>query len=334
MARPMWQGAISFGLVTVPVKMYAATGDHSVNFRQFERGTSDRIRYRRVNERTGKEVDYQDIVKGYELGGSEYVIVEPQELDEIAPGRSRTIDIDAFVHLEEIDPVYFSRSYWLAPAKDEYVKPYSLLMQAMRGTEKAAIARFVMRAKEYIAAIRAGDDLMILDTLRFAEDIRNPAEELGSLPQQASVKDKERQMAETLIDSMTEEWVPEDYPDTYTERVMELIESKAKGRSVVAESEPPGPTKVVDLFDALQRSVSGSGGDGSRGKGSDGKRSGGKRGKASASSNGQEPGELSKSELESKARELDIKGRSKMTRAELVDAVSSATAPRRRKKAS
>lgn len=124
MARAIWSGALNFGLVTVPVELYSAVGDHSVRFRQFERGTSDRIRYRRVNERTGKEVAYEDIVKDYELGDGEYVIIERKELDEIAPGRSRTIDINAFVDVEEIDPIYFDNAYWLAPTKEEFEKPY------------------------------------------------------------------------------------------------------------------------------------------------------------------------------------------------------------------
>lgn len=185
MARAIWSGALNFGLVTVPVELYSAVGDHSVRFRQFERGTSDRIRYRRVNERTGKEVAYDDIVKGYELGDGEYVIIEPKELDEIAPGRSRTIDINAFVDVEEIDPV----------------------------------------------------------------------KELRKLPKDIQVRGRELEMAMSLIDSMADDWNPEDYEDTYTERVHELIESKRKGQAVVTESEPPSPTQVVDLFEALSRSV-------------------------------------------------------------------------------
>lgn len=322
MARPMWKGAISFGLVTVPVQMYTATSDHSVHFRQFERGTSDRIRYRRVNERTGKEVDYNDIVKGYELGDSDYVIVEPDELEKIAPGRSRTIDIDSFVDLNDIDPVYFSNSYWLTPAKDEYAKAYNLLLEAIRRKNRAGIARFVMRAKEYIAAIRAGDEILILDTLRFAEDIRDPGKELKSLPERVKVQDNELKMAETLIDSMSAEWDPEAYQDTYTERVHDLIERKAEGREVVSESEPPGPMKVVDLFDALSRSVEG-------GRRKD--RAGGKDGKAGGKGS-PDLGELSKSDLEAMAREFNIKGRSKMSRAELEDAVRDAGETKQRRK--
>lgn len=182
MARAIWGGALNFGLVTVPVELYSATQDHTVHFRQFQRGTSDRIRYRRVNERTGEEVPYDQIVKGYDLGGDEYVIIEPEELEEIAPGRSRTIDIDAFVDLDQIDPIYFQKTYWLAPAKEEFGRAYTLLLEAMDRTNRAGLARFVMRGKEYLAAVRAGEGVLVLNTLLFPEDIREPARRSASYP--------------------------------------------------------------------------------------------------------------------------------------------------------
>ena len=309
MARAIWSGAINFGLVTVPVELYSATEDHTVHFRQFERGTSDRIRYRRVNERTGKEVDYDDIVKGYDLGDGEYVLVEQDELDEIAPGRSRSIDIEAFVELDAIDPVFFQKSYWLAPSKEEFGRAYGLLVEAMDRTNRAGIARFVMRGKEHIAAIRASEDrVIILDTLLFAEDVRDPSKELRKLPEKASPRGKELEMAVSLIDSMTQDWQPEAYHDTYNERVLKLVDDKKAGRKVSVEAPPAEPTKVVDLLDALSRSVE------SR------KKSGGgaKKSKAPVLS------ELSKADLDRMARELDIKGRSKMSRAQLQDAVGKA----------
>jgi DNA end-binding protein Ku len=311
MARAIWSGSINFGLVTVPVELYSATEDHTVHFRQFERGTSDRIRYRRVNERTGKEVDFDDIVKGYDLGEGEYVLVEQEELDEIAPGRSRSVDIEAFVDLDKIDPIFFQKSYWLAPTKEEFGRAYGLLIQAMRRTNKAGIARFVMRGREHIAAIRAGDDVLILDTLLFPEDIRNPAEELRKLPEKTTARGKELDMAVSLIDSMTEDWQPDEYHDTYNERVHKLIEDKKAGRKVSVEDEPAEPTKVVDLFDALSRSVET------------------RRGKRRTSS---EPdlSKLTKGELERMARELDIKGRSKMSRADLERAIRDAKPSQRR----
>jgi DNA end-binding protein Ku len=306
MARPIWRGAINFGLVTVPVELYSATEDHTIGFRQFERGTSDRIRYRRVNERTGKEVEFSDIVKGYELDDGDYVLVEPEELDEIAPGRSRTIDIEAFVDLDDVDPIYFQKTYWLAPAKEEFNRAYSLLLEALAKSNKAGIAKFVMRGKEYIAAVRAGDGVLVLNTLHFPDDIRNPSKELRTLPEKSSTRGKELDMAVTLIDSMADEWKPEAYRDTYTERVEKLIADKKAGRTVTPESEPAEPTKVVDLLDALSRSVKS------------------RQGKAKPAPDLPNLSDLSKADLDRMARELDIKGRSKMSRAELENAIASA----------
>lgn len=319
MARPIWNGAINFGLVTVPVELYSATEDHTVSFRQFERGTSDRIRYKRINERTGEEVPFADIVKGADVGGGDYVIIEPDELDAIAPGRSRTIDIDAFVDMDAIDPIHFQKTYWLAPAKEEYSRAYSLLLQAMSKTNKAGVATFVMRGKEYLTALRAGDGLLILTTLLFPEDLRDPAKELKSLPEITTARGKELDMAVSLIDSMSEDWEPDKYHDTYTQRVEQLIEDKAAGREIVTETEPAQPTKVVDLFDALSRSVEG------RKKRRDEpaakKPEGGKR---RAADKAQDLSDLSKADLDKMARDLDIKGRSKMTRDELAEAVANA----------
>lgn len=300
MARPIWSGAVNFGLVTVPVELYSATEDHTVHFRQFERGTSDRIRYRRVNERTGKEVDYGDIVKGYELDDGDYVLIEPEELDEIAPGRSRALDIEAFVDLDEIDPAYFQKTYWLAPAKEEFERAYTLLLAAMDKTNKAAISKFVMRGKEYLAAVRAGDGVLVLNTLHFPADLRDPSKELRKLPSKQKPRGKELDMAVALVDSMSEPWKPEDYQDTYTARVEKLVRDKKAGRTVTPEEEPAQATQVVDLFDALSKSIKG------------------RKPSTDLSS-------LSKADLDKMARELDIKGRSKLSRAELEKAVKKAS---------
>jgi DNA end-binding protein Ku len=318
-ARPIWSGAINFGLVTIPVELYSATEDHTISFRQFERGTSDRIRYKRVNERTGKEVAFSDIVKGADLGGGEYVIIEPEELEAIAPGRSRTIDINSFVELDEIDPIHFQKTYWLAPAKEEYGRSYSLLLQAMEKTNRAGIASFVMRGKEYLTAVRAGDGLLVLNTLLFPEDIRDPAKELKTVPEVTTARGKELDMAVSLIDSMTDEWRPEDYHDTYTQQVEKLIEDKREGREIVAETEPSEPTKVVDLFEALSRSVE------SRKQRRDGGEETGSTTSAKrANATADDLDDLSKADLDKLARELDIKGRSKMSRDELAKAVADA----------
>jgi DNA end-binding protein Ku len=310
-ARPIWSGAINFGLVTIPVELYSATEDHTISFRQFERGTSDRIRYKRINERTGKEVAFSDIVKGADVGGGEFVIIEPEELDQIAPGRSRTIDINTFVDLEDIDPIHFQKTYWLAPAKEEYGKSYSLLLQAMEKTNRAGIASFVMRGKEYLTAVRAGDGLLVLNTLLFPADIRDPAKELKSLPQITSARGKELDMAMNLIESMSDEWRPDEYNDTYTEQVEKLIETKREGKEIVAQEEPSEPTKVVDLFEALSRSV-------------EGRKKGRSASSSSSSASSSDLDDLSKADLEKLAKELDIKGRSKMNRDELAKAVADA----------
>src|SRR5947209_8302807 len=208
MARAIWTGSINFGLVSIPVGLYSATEDHTDHFHQSQRGTAARIRYPRVNERTGTEIDYGDIVKGRDVGGGDYVIVEPEELDDIAPGRSRSIDINSFVDFDEIDPVYFQKTYWLAPDGEQYARPYALLLEAMARTNRAGIATFVMRGKEYLTAIRADDGVLALQSLFFADEIRNPAELLDNLPQQNLARGKELEMATTLIESMSGPWNP------------------------------------------------------------------------------------------------------------------------------
>jgi DNA end-binding protein Ku len=320
MARAIWTGSINFGLVSIPVGLYSATEDHTVHFHQFQRGTADRIRYQRVNERTGKEVDYADIVKGRDVGGGDYVIVEPKELDDIAPGRSRSIDITSFIDADEIDPVYFQKTYWLAPDGEQYAHPYTLLLETMARTNRAGIATFVMRGKEYLTAIRPDDGVLALHTLFFVDEIRDPAEALDTLPKRAPARGKELEMATALIESMSGPWNPQDYHDTYTERVERLIDDKRRGHEIVTEAQPPAPTEMSDLLAALQRSVSAA-------------RSGGRK-----SDNQDEPdlSGASKADLIEMARNLGVEGRSKMTRDELRDAVAEAsgTAPKEGRKAS
>lgn len=255
MARAIWSGSVSFGLVSIPVELYSATEDHTVHFNQFQRGTSDRIRYKRVNERTGREVPYDKIVKGHEVENGEYVVVEPEELDEIAPGRSRTLDIEAFVDIDEIDPVHFQKTYWLGPAKPEFSRPYLLLAQAMKKTNRAGIAMFVMRGKQYLTALTEDKGILAVHTLFFADEIRKPKDVLDVAPEGRAPRGKELDMAVSLVESMADDWRPKDYRDTYTERVNKLIKAKQKGREVVVEAEPPEATGVVDLMEALQRSV-------------------------------------------------------------------------------
>jgi DNA end-binding protein Ku len=259
MARPIWTGTISFGLVSVPVAMYPATREHQVSFHQFEKDTSDRIRYQRVNERTGGEVDFADIVKGADVGGGHYVLLDPDELDSVAPGRSRSLDIHGFVDLDEIDPIYYQKTYYLAPANDEAARTYALLRDAMAEAGRAAIGTLVMRGKEYLAAIRPDGDLLVLETMFFADEVRNPKEEIGELPGRTRAKPAEMKMATQLIDAMSGRWKPADYRDTYTDRVNDLIARKKAGKEVTVADEAPQPTNVTDLMDVLRRSVEAAG---------------------------------------------------------------------------
>jgi DNA end-binding protein Ku len=304
--RSIWSGSITFGLVTVPVGLYSATEDHGVHFHQYQRGTTDRIRNRRVNERTGEEVPYSDIVRGQDEGDGEIVIVEPAELDQIAPGRSRSIDVTAFVDLDEIDHIHFQKTYWLAPHKAENGKVYALLAAAMAATNRVAVASFVMRGKQYLCAVRAQDGVLSLETLYYADEIRDARTELDTLPEQADPDGRELDMARTLIESMSAPWRPEDYRDTYTDAVRQLVEDKRAGNDVVAADAVPEATDVTDLLDALRRSVEA------------------RRGPVAGPS--EDLSGLTKEQLLERARELDIPGRSGMNHDELAAAVAEAGA--------
>jgi DNA end-binding protein Ku len=254
MARSIWSGYINFGLVSVPVGLYSATEEHELDFHQFQKGTSDRIRYKRVNERTGREVPYEKIVKGHDIGDGEYVIVDPEELEDIAPGKSRSLEISTFVDLDEIDPLHFQKSYYLGPSDAENASSYALLRDALAKTNRAGIAKFVMRGKEYLATIRADGKVLVLETMFFADEIRDPDKEVGDLPNKSSAG-KQLSMAVDLIEAMSGEWKPSEYEDTYTERVKELVETKRKGKEVVFTEEEPEATTPTDLVAALRASV-------------------------------------------------------------------------------
>jgi DNA end-binding protein Ku len=253
MARAIWSGYINFGLVSVPVGLYSATQEHEIDFHQFQQGTSDRIRYKRVNERTGREVPYEKIVKGHDVGSGEYVIVEPDELDEIAPGKSRSLEIDTFVDLDQIDPMYFQKSYFLAPNDKENASSYGLFRDALAKTNRAGIAKFVMRGKEYLATIRADGNVLVLETMFFADELRDPKEELGELPRKTT--GKQLSMAVDLIEAMSGDWQPTAYEDTYTERVKDLVKAKHQGKDIVHAEEEPQATNPSDLVAALRASV-------------------------------------------------------------------------------
>jgi DNA end-binding protein Ku len=256
MARTIWKGSLHFGLVNVPVGLYPATQDKAIHFNQFEAGTSDRVRYKKVNERTGNEVANGNIVKGYDLGGGEYVMVSDEELESAEPERSRMVEITDFVDLAAIDPVFFRTTYYLAPEGEAAGKAYALLRQVMRNTNKVAIGTLVMRNKEYPVAIRPDDEVLKLETMYFADEVRSPSKELPDLPTAIDLTEREVSMAQLLLESMQAEWDPEQYHDTHREKVEALIEEKRQGNEIVANVDSaPAATPVVDLMAALSASV-------------------------------------------------------------------------------
>ncbi len=316
MARPVWTGVLSFGLVSVPIGIYTATDSHTIHFHQLQRGTSDRIRNRRVNERTGEEVDLDDIVKGYDTG-EEYVLVEPAELDDIAPGRSKTLEISGFVDLAEIDPIFFDRTYYVGPKGKEYSKVYALLEKALAKAERAGVATFVMRGREYLVALKAEDGILTLHTLHWADEIRDPREEVPDLPAasgRGTGSSREMKMAEQLITALGMRWDPEEFRDTYQDKVSALIKAKGAGETVEKAEAAAEATNVVDLTEALRASVE-------RARGGGRRAGGGGRRKPAAS--GKPLDSLTKAELYERATAAGIPGRSTMTRAELAEALTS-----------
>jgi DNA end-binding protein Ku len=255
MPRTIWKGALSFGLVNIPVGLYPATSDKSIHFNQFEEGTSDRIRYKKVNERTGDEVANDEIVRGFDLGGGEYVILSDEELESAEPKKSRQIEISDFVSQPDIDPVYFRSSYYLAPEGAGADKAYALLRKAMADADRIGIATMVMRNKEYLVAIRPEDDALALHTMYFSDEVRVPGKELPDLPDEGDVSNRELSMAQLLIESMESDWDPERYHDTHREKVEALIEEKRQGREIVIQEPAEPAAKVVDLMEALNASI-------------------------------------------------------------------------------
>jgi DNA end-binding protein Ku len=255
MARAIWTGSVAFGLVNVPVALYSATEDKTVHFNQFEAGTSDRIRYKRVNERTGREVKQPDIVRGHEVAEGDYVLITDDELEAVEPGRSRTIEITDFVDITEIDPIYYRRAYYLGPRDEGGTRAYALLHRAMADSGRAGIATFVMQGKQYLVAIRAKEAVLALQTMYFPDEVRDPREEIDNLPTGEQFSGRELAMAKQLIESVTTKWDPGNYRDTYRARVEDLIARKRRGEEIVREGEPAGEATVTDLMDALRRSA-------------------------------------------------------------------------------
>ncbi len=256
MPRAIWSGSISFGLVNIPVKLFSAVSRKNVTFNQIDRRSGARVRQKRVSAADGSEVAYEDIVKGYELASGGYVTVTEEELAALDPEAVRTIDILEFVDLADIDPLYYDAAYYLVP-DEATAKPYKLLATAMETSGKVGIARFVMRTKQYLAAVRPRDGRLLLSTMVYDDELVRP-EEIGGFDVLAKVDlgDRELAMAEQLIGSLAEDFTPGKFHDTYRESVLELIERKAAGETELAPASPtPSNDKVIDLLAALEASV-------------------------------------------------------------------------------
>jgi DNA end-binding protein Ku len=267
----MWSGAISFGLVNVPVKLYSAVSRKSVRFHQLNADTGHRINQKRVDSGTGEEVAYEKIVKGFELTKDRYVVITPEELDSVAPEKTRAIDIEDFVDLEDIDPIYYDHPYYLVPDKGA-AKAYGLLLEAMRESGKVAIARVVIRSKEQLVAIRPAGDVLTMETMIFHDEVV-PTDDLEGVPDAKDLKtsDRELKMAQQLIGSLSSDFEPSKYHDEYREKVLELVERKAEGEEIAIQPQEEEPTKVPDLMAALEASLAAVKDPGAGGKGSNGK---------------------------------------------------------------
>jgi DNA end-binding protein Ku len=257
MPRAIWSGTISFGLLNVPVKLYSAVARRGISLREIRESDGARIKHRRVAEGTDEEVPYGEIIKAFEITPDRYVPLSKDEMAAMAPERTRAIEVQDFVDLDQIDPIYFDSPYYLGPAEGAE-KAYSLLAKAMQESGKVAISRFVFRNKEHLAALRAGNGVLTLTTMRFADEVVPPSELEDVLPEsQGKVAKREVEMAEQLIDSLTTEFDPSAYRDEYREELLALIERKAEGKDVLTapEVEEPQPTQAPDLMAALEESI-------------------------------------------------------------------------------
>ncbi len=255
MARAIWSGAISFGLVNVPVKLYSATSPKSVRFHQLSSKTGARIRQKRVDANTGEEVPFEEIVKGYEITPDQYVIIEPDELDALDPKATKTVDIEEFVDLVEIDPIYYDHNYYLAPTAGG-AKAYRLLLDAMRESGKVGIGKVVLRSKQQLCALRPTGEVLTLTTMLFGDEVLSPErlDELDTI-NEAEATARELAMAEQLISTLSADFEPEKYHDEYRERVLELIERKAAGETVTVQPQAEEPAAAPDLMAALEASL-------------------------------------------------------------------------------
>jgi DNA end-binding protein Ku len=261
MARSIWGGAISFGLVNVPVKLFTAVRKKDVRFHQLHAKDGARVQQKRVCSLDEEEVPYEELAKGYEIANGHYVVIDPAELEALDPESTHTIDIEDFVDLDQIDPLFFDSSYYVVP-DERGTKPYRLLLEAMREANKVGIAKVVMRTKQYLVALRPVGDALVMSTMNFADEVV-PQEELEGLPRESQeVSERELAMANQLIGSLASDFDPDKYHDTYREQVLELIERKAEGQEIVAQPAAERPAPVVDLMAALEASLAAVKGDG------------------------------------------------------------------------
>jgi DNA end-binding protein Ku len=257
MARPVWKGSISFGLVNMGVKAFSAVRDHEVHFHQLDKKSGARVRYVKVSGKSGDPLDKDDIEMGYEVKKGKYVTFSQSELNELQPASTRTLEVSDFVALEDVDPIYYDRTYWLVPDGEGADRAYRLLLAAMEDEQRVGVGTVVMRNKQYLAAIRPLDGALAMSTLRFDDDVVAKSE-IDGVPRKAKVDPKERKLASQIIDALASDWKPSRYKDTYTDELRKRIERKEKGKDVVDEAEEQeavDTSNVTDLMAVLQESV-------------------------------------------------------------------------------
>jgi len=255
MARAIWSGSISFGLVNIPIKLVGAVTDKDIHFNQLHEQDGSRIRYKKVCAKDGHEVPNEDIVKGYEIRSGHYVTFTDEELEQADPKAARSLDIEDFVELDQIDPTFFDKPYYLVPDKNAN-KAYALLLAALEKSSKVGIARMVMHSKEYLVAIRALKGVLVMETMHFAEEVVPPesiAEEIKA--DDVTVDKRQLELASQIIDSLSRDFEPEKYENHHRKRLLELIEQKAEGKEIVVEPDVPVSVRTADLLGALEKSL-------------------------------------------------------------------------------
>jgi DNA end-binding protein Ku len=310
-ARSLWTGSLSFGLVNVPVALFSAVRDVDLHFHQLHEKDAARIETRRFCAEEDKEIPYAEIGHAYDLEDGKTVVVTDEDLESVAPRKTRTVDIEAFVDLADIDPIYFDHPYFLAPVGESEGprRAYQLLVEVMRRSERVAIGRFVMRTKEYLVAIRERDGRLALSTMLFGDEVRSTdgIDTGGEQPAQAQLE-----QAVALIEALSSDWDPGDWEDRYRKRLEDVVARKRQGKRIAAPKAGKEPSPVPDLMKALEQSLADAKG-----------RGGAPRKAAKAAPKGDDLRELSRDELYERAQEEDVPGRSSMSKDQLVDALSS-----------